>query len=76
MRANWFSVNYSVPEVEENRLTKIQASAFDAWNYADTKNLPHVLRVGPLMWRATLRSRGSDSVTIQEISAIQFDEYQ
>ena len=27
------------------------------------------------MWRSYLRSRGSDSVAIQEISAIQFDEY-
>ena len=60
---------------KKNRLTKIQASVLMAGIMLDTKNFSARVTSRTFDVASYLRSRGSDSVTIQEISAIQFDEY-
>ena len=60
---------------KKNRLTKIQASVLMAGIMLDTKNFSARVTSRTFDVASYLRSRGSDSVAIQEISAIQFDEY-
>lgn len=60
---------------KKNRLTKIQASVLMAGIMLDTKNFSSRVTSRTFDVASYLRSRGSDSVAIQEISAIQFDEY-
>ena len=60
---------------KKNRLTKIQASVLMAGIMLDTKNFSTRVTSRTFDVASYLRSRGSDSVAIQEISAIQFDEY-
>ena len=56
-------------------MTKIQASVLMAGIMLDTKNFSTRVTSRTFDVASYLRSRGSDSVAIQEISAIQFDEY-
>ena len=60
---------------KKNRLNKIQASVLMAGIMLDTKNFSVRVTSRTFDVASYLRSRGSDSVLIQEISAINFDEY-
>ena len=60
---------------KKNRLNKIQASVLMAGIMLDTKNFSIRVTSRTFDVASYLRSRGSDSVLIQEISAINFDEY-
>lgn len=60
---------------KKNRLNKIQASVLMAGIMLDTKNFSVRVTSRTFDVASYLRSRGSDSVLIQEISATNFDEY-
>ena len=60
---------------KKNRLNRIQASVLMAGIMLDTKNFSARVTSRTFDVASYLRSRGSDSVVIQEISAINFDEY-
>lgn len=60
---------------KKNRLNKIQASVLMAGIMLDTKSFSVRVTSRTFDVASYLRSRGSDSVLIQEISAINFDEY-
>ena len=60
---------------KKNRLNKIQASVLMAGIMLFTKNFSVRVTSRTFDVASYLRSRGSDSVLIQEISAINFDEY-
>ena len=60
---------------KKNRLNKIQASIIMAGMMLDTKNFTSRVTSRTFDVASYLRTRGSDSSTIQEISATNFDEY-
>lgn len=59
----------------QNRLSKVQASVLMAGIMLDTKNFSSRVTSRTFDVASYLRTRGSDSVAIQEISATDFDEY-
>ena len=60
---------------KKNRLSKMQASILMAGIMLDTKNFTSRVTSRTFDVASYLRTRGSDSVTIQDISATDFDEY-
>ena len=60
---------------KKNRLSKMQASVLMAGMMLDTKNFTSRVTSRTFDVASYLRTRGSDSVTIQDISATDFDEY-
>ncbi|MBP2624138.1 DHH family phosphoesterase [Streptococcus oricebi] len=60
---------------KKNRLCKIQASILMAGMMLDTKNFTARVTSRTFDVASYLRTRGSDSVAIQDISATDFDEY-
>ena len=60
---------------KKNRLSRMQASVLMAGMMLDTKNFTSRVTSRTFDVASYLRTRGSDSVTIQDISATDFDEY-
>ena len=60
---------------KKNRLGKMQASVLMAGMMLDTKNFTSRVTSRTFDVASYLRTRGSDSVAIQDISATDFDEY-
>lgn len=60
---------------KKNRLNRIQASILMAGMMLDTKNFTSRVTSRTFDVASYLRTRGSDSVTIQEISSTKFEEY-
>ena len=60
---------------KKNRLSRMQASVLMAGMMLDTKNFTSRVTSRTFDVASYLRTRGSDSITIQEIAATDFEEY-